>query len=44
MIIRCQELDLRLDRDPEEVERDALVVLTMHTMNHIQDEAHKVAL
>ncbi|MFY9253955.1 MAG: putative zinc-binding metallopeptidase [Fuerstiella sp.] len=44
MISRCQQLDLRLDRDSEEVERDALIVLTMHTMNHIQDEAHKVAL
>jgi len=44
MIDRCQMLNLRIDRDPEEVERDALVVLTMHTMNHIQDEAHKVAL
>lgn len=44
MIERCQKLNLRVDRDPEEVERDALVVLTMHTMNHIQDESHKVAL
>tara|TARA_B100001939_G_C16824098_1_gene565676 strand:- start:364 stop:942 length:579 start_codon:yes stop_codon:yes gene_type:complete len=44
MIERCEVLNLRLDRDPEEVERDALVVLTMHTMNHIQDESHKVAL
>ncbi|MCA9082820.1 MAG: putative zinc-binding metallopeptidase [Planctomycetaceae bacterium] len=44
MITRCQQLKLRVDRNPEEVERDALIVLTMHTMNHIQDEAHKVAL
>ncbi|MCA9050600.1 MAG: hypothetical protein KDA89_17805, partial [Planctomycetaceae bacterium] len=44
MIQRCQQLKLYVDRDPEEVERDALIVLTMHTMNHIQDEAHKVAL
>lgn len=44
MISRCQSLNLRVDRDPEEVERDTLVVLTMHTMNHIQDESHKVAL
>jgi len=44
MIARCQKLNLRVDRNPEEVERDTLVVLTMHTMNHIQDEAHKVAL
>ena len=44
MIARCQELKLRVDRDPADVERDALIVLTMHTMNHIQDDAHKVAL
>lgn len=44
MILRCQMLNLRVDRDPDEVERDTLVVLTMHTMNHIQDESHKVAL
>ncbi|MEQ9407805.1 MAG: putative zinc-binding metallopeptidase [Fuerstiella sp.] len=44
MIARCQVLNLRVDRDPVEVERDTLVVLTMHTMNQIQDEAHKVAL
>jgi len=44
MITRCAQLKLYVDRDVLEVERDALVVLTMHTMNHIQDEAHKVAL
>ncbi len=44
MIERCHQLNLYVDRDPQEVERDALIVLTMHTMNHIQDEAHKVAL
>ncbi|MEZ6126607.1 MAG: putative zinc-binding metallopeptidase [Planctomycetaceae bacterium] len=44
MIARCDELKLHVDRDPDELERDALVVLTVHTMNHIQDEAHKVAL
>ena len=44
MIDRCQQLNLRVDRDPDEVERDALIVLTMHTMNHIQEDAHKVAL
>ncbi|MCA9026318.1 MAG: putative zinc-binding metallopeptidase [Planctomycetaceae bacterium] len=44
MIQRCRELKLRVDRPAEEVERDVLVVLTMHTMNYIQDEAHKIAL
>lgn len=44
MIHRARELDLRMDRPAEEVERDALIVLTIHTMNYIQDEAHKIAL
>lgn len=44
MIDRARELNLRLDRPPDEVERDALIVLTMHTMNYIQDDAHKIAL
>lgn len=44
MIQRCRELNLRVDRPPEDVERDALIVLTMHTMNYIQDDAHKIAL
>jgi Putative zinc-binding metallo-peptidase len=44
MIDRSRALNLRLDRPPEDVERDVLIVLTMHTMNYIQDEAHKIAL
>ena len=44
MIDRCRELNLRVDRPPEDVERDTLIVLTMHTMNYIQDDAHKIAL
>ncbi|MCA9075984.1 MAG: putative zinc-binding metallopeptidase [Planctomycetaceae bacterium] len=44
MIQRCRDLKLRVDRPQEEVERDVLVVLTMHTMNYIQDESHKIAL
>jgi hypothetical protein len=44
MIDRCRELNLRVDRPADELERDALIVLTMHTMNYIQDEAHKIAL
>jgi len=44
MIHRARELKLRLDRSPEDVERAALIVLTMHTMNYIQDEAHKIYL
>ncbi len=44
MIGRVQELELYVDRPSDEVERDTLIVLTMHTMNYIQDEAHKIAL
>lgn len=44
MIDRARELNLRLDRPAEDVERDTLIVLTMHTMNYIQDDAHKIAL
>ena len=44
MIQRCKELNLRVDRPTDEVERDAPIVLTMHTMNYIQDDAHKISL
>ena len=44
MIERCRELQLRVDRPTEEVERNALIILTIHTMNYIQDEAHKIAV
>ena len=44
MIQRCRELNLRVDRPADEVERDTLIVLTMHTMSYIQDDAHKIAL
>ncbi len=44
MIQRARELNLRLERPPEEVERDVLVVLTMHTMNYIQHGEQQIAL
>ncbi len=44
MIDRARELNLSLDRSPEEVERETLIVVTIHTMNYIQDESHKIAL
>lgn len=44
MIDRCRDLQLRVDRSAEEVERNALIILTIHTMNYIQDESHKIAI
>lgn len=44
MIARCQELQLRLDRSPDEAEREALVVLTMHVMNYLNSGLHRIAL
>jgi hypothetical protein len=44
MIERCQELKLRIDRPEEEVERDALVMLTVQIMNYLHEGRHRVAL
>lgn len=44
MIDRCQKLKLRLDRPEEEVERDALIMLTVQTMNYLHDGHHRLAL
>lgn len=44
MISRCRELNLRQHRTDHEVERDALIVLTMHVMNYLHDGHHRVAL
>ncbi len=44
MIFRCRELDLRLDRPEEEVRHDALVMLTVQTMNYLHGGHHRVAL
>jgi hypothetical protein len=44
MIERCQELRLRIDRPEREVERDALVMLTVQIMNYLHDGRHRVAL
>jgi hypothetical protein len=44
MIQRCRELKLRLHRPPEEVERDALVLVTVQTMNYLHQGRHRVAL
>jgi hypothetical protein len=44
MIERCRELKLRVHRPPSEVERDALVMLTIQTMNYLHEGHHRVAL
>ena len=44
MIRRCRELKLRLHRPPDEVERDALVLVTVQTMNYLHEGRHRVAL
>jgi hypothetical protein len=44
MISRAAELKLRLARPPHDVERDALIVLTMHVMNYLNAGLHRIAL
>lgn len=44
MIRRCRQLDLRLDRPAEQVKHDALVLLTVQTMNYLHGGHHRVAL
>lgn len=44
MIDRCRVLKLRLDRSEREAERDALIMLTMQTMNYLHSGHHRVAL
>jgi hypothetical protein len=44
MIVRCRELNLRLDRPQREVKRDALVMITVQTMNYLHDGHHRFAL
>ncbi len=44
IIRRCEELNLRLDRPPAQVRRDALVMLTVQVMNYLHNGHHQVAL
>jgi hypothetical protein len=44
MIDRCRELNLRLYRPEEDVKRDALVMLTVQTMNYLHGGHHRLAL
>jgi len=44
MISRCRDLDLHLDRPQEQARHDALVMLTVQTMNYLHGGHHRVAL
>ena len=44
MVARCRALNLRLHRPDDEVERDALIMLTVQTMNYLNNGHHRVAL
>ncbi len=44
MIERCRELNLRMDRPVEQAQRDALVLVTVQTMNYLHGGYHRVAL
>lgn len=44
VIQRCRELKLRMDRPPSVAKRDALVMLTVQTMNYLHSGHHRLAL
>ena len=44
MIQRCRELKLRLDTPQDEAKRDAVVLVTVQTMNYLHGGHHRVAL
>jgi hypothetical protein len=44
IIARCDELGLRLVRSPRRTTMDAVVMLTVQTMNYLHDGHHRVAL
>jgi hypothetical protein len=44
IIARCQELGLRLVRSPRRTTTDAVVMLTVQTMNYLHDGHHRLAL
>jgi hypothetical protein len=44
MIQRCRELNLRVDTPAKQAERDALVMVTVQTMNYLHAGHHRVAL
>ena len=44
MVERCRELKLRLRSSEEHTKRDALILLTVQTMNYLHEGNHRVAL
>ena len=44
MVDRCRELNLRLTTSARQAERDALVMVTVQTMNYLHGGHHRVAL
>lgn len=44
MIGRCRELKLRLGSSEEQTKRDALILLTVQTMNYLHEGHHRLAL
>ncbi len=44
MIERCRELDLRASGNERQLKQDAIVMLTVHTMNRLHGGHHRVAL
>lgn len=44
VIERCRKLKLRLDRPQRVVKREALVMLTVQTMNYLHNGHHRIAL
>jgi len=44
MISRCRELKLRAHRSERHTRRDALILLTVHTMNYLHAGHHRLAL
>ncbi len=44
MISRCRELKLRVHRSERHTKRDAMILLTVHTMNYLHAGHHRLAL
>lgn len=44
MIDRCRAMDLRVPPEDQELERNTLLMLTVHTMNYLYRGNHRVAL